>query len=101
MLVFISVSPVFAKDSPVNRMQTHKARGLTIDALKLLEDGNWDGARKKIAESADPLASKIYLWMLLQKTRKEDWTDELFIRLSHFIRQNPEWPNVARIKSQA
>lgn len=101
MLVFISASPVFAKDSPVNRMQTHKARGLTIDALKLLEDGHWDGARKKIAESADPLASKIYLWMLLQKTRKEDWTDELFIKLSHFIRQNPEWPNVARMKVRA
>lgn len=101
MSVFITASPVFAKDSPVNRMQTHKARTLTIEALQLLEEGNWDGARQKIAESADPLASKIYLWMVLQKTKKEEWTDDLFIRLSHFIRQNPEWPNVARMKVRA
>ena len=99
--VFMICPPVFAKDSPVNRMQTHKAKALTVDAMRLIEDGHWDSAREKIAQSADPLAAKIYLWMVLQKTKKEDWTDELFIKLSHFIRQNPEWPNVSRMKVRA
>jgi len=108
ILVFVSFCgflfispPVIAKDSPVNRLQTTQARLLTIEALRLSESGKWDKARDKIAQSKDPLAAKLYHWLLLSNTSKKDWTNKLFLSLSQFIRRNPEWPNVNKLKLRA
>ena len=56
---------VHAFESPVNRKQSDKARALTVEAVKLIEKKKWDEAQKKIAESKDPLAAKIFYWLQL------------------------------------
>lgn len=87
----------YAKDTEVTRLQTRVAKRLTMEAIEAIEDKNWDVARDKVAESRDPLANKIYHWYLLMNTEKKDWTNQLFIRLSHFIRQNSDWPGVRKM----
>ncbi len=92
---------VNAYENPTNRKQSSKARALTVEAIKDIEQGQWDTGRQKIAQSKDPLASKVYHWLLLTNTKKADWTTQLFIRLSHFIRQNPEWPGISKMVVRA
>ncbi len=101
LAVLLSSTVVIAKESPVNRRQTSSAKKLTISALKDIESGKWDEARKKIAQSKDPLAAKIYYWILLTNTEKKEWTNNLFIKLSRFVRENPEWPSVKKMKLRA
>ncbi len=102
MLVFVLVifggACAFAKDSPVNRLQSPIAKHITIDALIALEKGNWKSAHEMVANSKDPLASKLFNWLLLLNMDKHSWTDGLFLRLMHFIRQNEEWPEVNAMK---
>jgi len=93
--------PVLAKNSPVNRMQSSEARELTLRAIKAIEKGRWDDAHEYIAESQDPLASKIYLWLLLTDSGQANWTNHLFIKISRFIRHNPEWPKIKSLKKRA
>ncbi len=93
-----------ARDSKYNiftRGQTRTAKKITVQALRLIDEDKWDEARDLIAQSKDPLASKIYHWVLLSNTDKGEWNNQLFISLSNFIRHNPEWPNVEKMKKQA
>ncbi len=90
-----------ANESPINRLQSSMAKHLTIEALKHINKNEWDRARVKIAQSKDPLAAKLYYWLLLTNKDKPEWTNRLFVRLSHFIRQNSEWPNISKMKLRA
>ena len=95
------VQYVSARENPVNRLQSDTARRLTIEAIADVEKGKWAQAKAKIAQSKDPLAAKVYHWLLLVNADKRDWTNEMFIRLSHFIRKNPEWPGISKMKVRA
>lgn len=107
LLLFIGFGALFtpfaclAKANPVNRLQSAHAKALTTQALQDIENGDWEAARDKIAQSKDPLATKLYHWLLLVNTKKADWTNQMFIRLSHFIRRNPEWPEISKMKVHA
>lgn len=90
--------PCVAKENPVNRLQSVHAKKLTTQALQDIGRDDWNAARGKIAQSKDPLASKIYHWLLLVNMKEADWTSHMFIRLSHFIRRNPEWPGISKMK---
>lgn len=90
-----------AKDSPVNRLQSTDAKRLTREALTLIKKDDWDSARQKTAESRDPLASKIYHWLWLRDQHPQEWTEQDFIRLSHFIRENPNWPSIKKMQVKA
>ncbi len=72
-----------------------------MDALRAIEKNQWTVAQEKIAQSRDPLAAKLFLWMIL--TEKDDtmWSNQLFSKLSDFIRQNPEWPKVSALRIRA
>ncbi len=98
--LFLPVS-AFAKDSPINRMQTPEAKKQTLQALELIDNGQWDEARTIIAESRDPLAAKIFRWLVLAKTKQKDFTNQSFMSLSQFVRYNPEWPNIHSMKVRA
>ncbi len=101
ILIFFANGQVIADESPINRLQSSSARHLTVEALKLIKKNDWDRARDKIAQSKDPLAAKIYYWMLLINTENSEWNNDLFIRLSRFIRRNPEWPYMSKMKLEA
>ena len=87
--------------SVYTRGQTRAARKNTIKALRLIDKDKWSEAENLIAQSKDPLATKVYHWMLLSNTDKEEWNNQLFISLSKFIRHNPEWPKVSKMKKHA
>ncbi len=90
-----------AKDNPLNRLQTPYARQMTIDAIELIRKGDWKNARDKIARSKDPLASKLFEWLTLINKEQSNWDSLQFNRLTHFIRQNEEWPEMATLKLRA
>ncbi len=89
--------PAHARDTEVTRLQTRISKRLTMEAIEAIEANKWEHAREKIAQSKDPLANKIYHWYLLMNTEGKDWTNRIFIRLSHFIRQNSDWPRVKKM----
>jgi len=101
MLFSLIFSPVYAKNSPLSRQQSPKAKELTLQALRDFEENKWDEGQSLIAESKDPLAAKIYHWLLLGKTGNTEWNNQLFIKLSQFIRYNPEWPGIEGMKKRA
>ncbi len=94
---FLIAGLVHAKDSGITRLQTEHAQNQTLLAIERIEKDDWNSAKRIVAKSKDPLASKIYHWYLLMNTQAKDWTNHLFIRLSHFIRQNPNWPSVRKM----
>ena len=62
-----------------------------------MNQNQWHLARDVVAGTRDPLASKLYYWMLF--TKKGDF--ENFGRLAQFIRKNPEWPEIGTLKRKA
>lgn len=66
-----------------------------------MEKGQWENARQKTAQSKDPLAAKLYHWRLFSKAEDKEWEPGLFMRLAHFIRQNPDWPGMKNLRLRA
>lgn len=90
LAVLMSYHASYAIDSPVNRLQTLRAQTETVRGLQLISQNQWKLARDVIANARDPLAAKIYYWMLF--TRRGEFQN--FTRLVQFIRTNPEWPQI-------
>ena len=86
-----------AIDSPVNRLQTTRAQEQTVRALQLIDQNQWALARDVVANARDPLASKLYHWMVFAD--KGDFGD--FSRLAQFVRKNPDWPGIDAVKLRA
>jgi len=88
--LLVSSQASLAVDSPVNRLQTTRAQQETVRGLQLIAQNQWGLARDVIANAKDPLAAKIYYWLLF--TRRGEFQN--FTRLAQFIRGNPEWPQI-------
>ncbi|MCB1563069.1 MAG: lytic transglycosylase domain-containing protein [Alphaproteobacteria bacterium] len=86
-----------AIESPVHRLQTSAARKQTEDALRAMAQGRWTLAQKQVAQAHDPLAAKLYYWMLF--TLQPDVDN--YSRLAQFIRKNPEWPGIYDLRLKA
>ncbi len=93
----LPVFTAYAVDSPVNRLQTRAAQEQTVRALQLINQGQWKLARDAVAATHDPLASKLYYWLLF--SQKGDFKN--YGRLAQFIRKNPEWPGIADLRRKA
>ena len=96
LFVFCTQS-VFAEILPLSYQQSASVRAQTVEALKKIKKGRWDEGRTIIAATRDPLASKIYYWMLFSRKN----SDERFVRLAQFIRHNPEWPGMRDLRLKA
>lgn len=72
-------------------------RAATVSALKKVKAGKWTEAEREIAATRNPLAAKIYYWMLY--THKDDSAS--FDRISSFIRQNKDWPSQSDMRLTA
>ena len=83
-------SPVIAKQSP-------QVKNQTIKALQAIDQGRWDLGRDIIAKTKDPLASKLYYWLVFKRKNE----DQRFVRLTQFIRNNPEWPSTRDLRLKA
>ncbi len=80
------------------RLQTAADRAQTLQAIQAINQGRWELAEQKIAQTRDPLASKLYYWLVFTKGSKKNWGSTKFVRLAHFIRQNPEWPGIRSLR---
>lgn len=109
-IILIPVDAVFAKEVAKPRSkpevaqkqrQSGGARSKSMQIIKAASKDRWSEARQLAANANDPLASKLYMWLMLSDMKSTDWTNETFIRLSHFIRKNPSWPGIAKMKVAA
>lgn len=53
--------------------------------------------RDVLASTKDPLASKLYYWMMFTRERK----GYEYVHLAQFIRHNPEWPGIKGMRALA
>ncbi|MCB1592010.1 MAG: lytic transglycosylase domain-containing protein [Alphaproteobacteria bacterium] len=93
-------APVSARNTEISRVQTSAARKMTIEAIRDFRDGKKELARKRVAESRDPLAAKIYHWLIFTRDVR-NWNPSHYTTLTRFIRQNPDWPGIRGLKSLA
>lgn len=93
--LFCSV-PLNAQEASQHK-QSRGAQENTVRALQLMGQNSWDSARSIITSTKDPLAAKLYYWMLY--TQRSEGVD--FVRVSQFIRQNPEWPGMETLREKA
>lgn len=101
MVLLALPAPLAAKDTEISRVQTAQARKNTIKAIEAYRAGRREVARKLIAESRDPLAAKIYHWLIFTDDDRSAWSPDLYVPLTRFIRQNPDWPGIKGMKSLA
>jgi len=93
-LVGFSFTQGHSRETPLFRLQSAGDRAQTLQALQAINQGRWPLAEHKIAQTKDPLAAKLYYWLVFTKGSKSNWGNTKFVRLAHFIRQNPEWPGI-------
>lgn len=87
-----------AKNSPLNTIQSPEVQKQTVSALKNADKKSWDAAKNGIAQTKDPLAAKLFFWL---SYLRQDMGDINFIRLTQFIRQNPDWPQIYQLRLRA
>lgn len=75
------------------------ARADTVQALKAIEKGQWTVAQQMIAQERDPLAHKLYTWIFFRQSQTPADYKRHYKQLAQFIRQNPDWPAVGRLKT--
>lgn len=97
MILFAGLGGAHAFDTPVSSLQSPQVKSQTVQALKAIDRGQWDKGRDIVAGTRDPLASKLYYWLLF--TRKGD--QQNYTHLAQFIRSNPHWPGISGLKSRA
>ena len=78
-------------------MQSNAAQVQTVRALQSIKQNQWTIGRNTVAATKDPLAAKLYYWIEL--TEKDANTN--YTRLTQFIRSNPEWPDIYKLKEKA
>lgn len=91
-LAFLTGHPAQALESamPVaGKSQSAQIRAQSVKALRSVASGQWTQARDIIAATKDPLASKLYYWLLFTKNKGGD---SQYVHLAQFIRHNPQWP---------
>lgn len=82
-------------------VQSASARQQTLQALDALKHEKWSQAEQIIAQTQDPVAGKLFYWLAFTQGPAQNWTDGQFTRLSQFIRQNPSWPGMTKLKATA
>lgn len=92
-----SAGAAFAMDTPDSSVQPSARDKAAAKALQLLDNGHWNDGRIATAESKLPLAAKLYYWMVY--TRQDDPAN--YVRLTHFIRENPDWPQTWKLIQKA
>lgn len=94
----VPAAVVNAKEEPVVRLQSSDARRISVSAVRDIMNDRWSEGRRKLQESRDPLAAKLYLWFLFTKKENKDWDPANFIKLTQFVRHNSDWPGISKLQ---
>jgi soluble lytic murein transglycosylase len=70
---------------------------LIVRALQAMDQKQWGYAKGLVQKSRDPLAAKLYTWMYFQ----EESAQSDFTLLAQFIRGNPDWPGMNKLREKA
>ncbi len=97
----MGVATASAQEAAATRLQTQSQRANTIEAVQAYNKGDWQLAEEKIRQTQDPFAAKLFHWLIFTRGPKEGWSDAKFVRLTHFIRQNPDWPGIRNLRLRA
>jgi soluble lytic murein transglycosylase len=99
LLVFavLSAGPARAVEGVQRSLMSASDRTAIHQALQAVKRRDWNHARTLASRAKDPLARKVYDW--LAYTRNPDPPD--FARVSAFVRQNPGWPQMGKIRLAA
>lgn len=80
---------------------TAHAEDKAVQALSLIKKDKWSEAQAEIATLKDPLAAKLYHWLVFTRAPKSVWKETKFVRLVQFIRNNPDWPDQGGLRRTA
>lgn len=69
----------------------------SVRAVQAMQQEKWSFAKKIANESKDPLTNKIFTWMYFQQESAES----NFTVLAQFIRNNPDWPRIDKLREKA
>lgn len=97
VLILPAAAPL-ATETPVSHLQSETVRRQTVKAMQLLSQDQWTLGRDLIAQTKDPLASKLYYWMLFTREKERGYE---YVHLAQFIRRNPEWPGIKGMRKMA
>lgn len=99
LTLFISAfdTSAWAKSSSSSHVQSAQARKLSAKAMQAIDQNSASYAKSLIIQSKDPLAYKLYDWMLFTTMENPELDVDLFLRLTKFVRLNPDWPSISKI----
>ncbi len=86
----IAAGPVFAATGKTGE----STKNLVIQALKAADKGQWSAARSHIAQTKDPLANQVFLWMYYTSAEGPFPFD----KISAFVRRVPDWPQQGTLR---
>lgn len=88
-------------DSPIRAQITKDLNAEIVRGLELIEAGQWSRARSLLAGTGDPLAARLYYWLVFTRAYKENEADYTFGKMSSFIARNSDWPSLNTIRIRA
>ncbi|MCF6272330.1 MAG: lytic transglycosylase domain-containing protein [Rhodobacteraceae bacterium] len=86
--LFLAVGPLHAQTSQQNGARF-------VEAIDAVSDSNWAEARRRAARVSDPIALEIIDWYALRAG------EGTFAKYEHFLAENPDWPDIAKIRRKA
>lgn len=87
----------FWQIAPVSAAQSEAAQKQTLYAIQMVEKNSWSQAKNAVTQTQDPLAAKLYYWMVYVRSNN----DNNFVKITQFIRQNPHWPGMRDLRIKA
>lgn len=87
----------FGAISPANAQQSADVQKKTLYSIQMIEGNRWSEARNAAIQTNDPLAAKLFYWLTYTRTNN----DSNFVKITQFIRQNPEWPGMRDLRIKA
>lgn len=70
------------------------------EAFRALDRGRWDEALTVSQQARDKLPGKVILWLYLSRT-ETSVNGASFEIINKFLKNNPDWPNLAALRRQA
>jgi len=101
VMVVSCLGALFVAGSTRVHAETKSDAEFLVEGLRHIDQGQWSRGRAQLARSNDPLAAKLYLWLVFSRDMKRDQHNYTFVKLAQFIRHNPDWPGMYALRKRA
>jgi len=93
VLIFMFYRPAVAQ--PAGPGEIAKTQSLIVRGLENIKRDRWTKGRDILAATRDPLAARLYYWLIFTHDFKRYDKDYNFTKIAAFMRRNPAWPGLA------